>query len=142
MSKKQADRSIIERSPGEVVRDFFNLGKVKRMVRLGSDVFGAATSYIEKPTPLNAARAVFMVGKIIVDDLEVWPEDYFDDSWESPWPEDFTRIILKALKGKPVQVIKAENGLSKVYDQRDLSTITDEPNLGAKPTAAIVTERD
>ena len=109
MSKKQADRSIIERSPGEVVRDFFNLGKVKRMVRLGSDVFGAATSYIEKPTPLNAARAVFMVGKIIVDDLEVWPEDYFDDSWESPWPEDFTRIILKALKGKPVQVIKTSD---------------------------------
>ena len=46
------------------------------------------------------------------------------------------------LGAKPVQVIKAENGLSKVYDQRDLSTITDEPNLGAKPTAAIVTERD
>lgn len=109
MSKKQADRSIIERSPGEVVRDFFNLGKVKRMVRLGSDIFGAATSYIEKPTPLNAARTVFMVGKIIVDDLEVWPEDYFDDSWESPWPEDFTRIILKALKGKPVQVIKTSD---------------------------------
>jgi hypothetical protein len=109
MSKKQADQALIERSPGEVVRDFLNLGKVKRMVRLGSDVFSAATSYIEKPTPLNAARAVFMVGKIIVDDLEVWPEDYFDDSWESPWPEDFTRIILKALKGKPVQVIKTSD---------------------------------
>lgn len=109
MSKKQVDQALIERSPGEVVRDFLNLGKVKRLVRVGSDMFSAATPYIEKPTPLNAARAVFMIGKIIVDDLEVWPEDYFDDSWESPWPEDFTRIILKALKGKPLQVIKTSD---------------------------------
>ena len=109
MSKKQADQALIERSPGEVVRDFLNLGKVKRLVRVGSDMFSAATPYIEKPTPLNAARAVFMIGKIIVDDLEVWPEDYFDDTWESPWPEDFTRIILKALKGKPLQVIKTSD---------------------------------
>ncbi len=109
MSKKQTNQSIIDRSPGEIVRDFLNLGKVKRLVRVGSDVFSAATPYIEKPSPLNAARAAFMIGKIIVDDLEVWPEDYFDDSWESPWPEDFTRIILKALKGKPVQVIKTSD---------------------------------
>ena len=109
MSKRHEERALIDRSAGEVVRDFFNLGKVKRLVRLGSDIFSAATPYIEKPTPLNAARVVFMVGKIIVDDLEVWPEDYFDDSWESPWPEDFTRIILKALKGKPFQVIKTSD---------------------------------
>ena len=41
---------------------------------------------------------------------------------------------------KPVQVVKAEDGISKVYDQRDLSTITDEPNLGAKPVQVIKAE--
>lgn len=109
MGKKQDEQVMIERNPLELAHDFFNLGKVKKLVRLGSDVFAAASPYIEKPTPLNAARAAFLIGKLIVDDLEVWPEDYFDDSWESPWPEDFTRIILKALKGKPMQVIKTSD---------------------------------
>ena len=91
-------------------------------MRLGSDVFVAVSPYIDKPTPLNATRAVFLIGKLIVDDLELWPDDFFDDSWESPWPEDFTRIILKALKGKPFQVIKTsdESMLIHIYNFNDI----------------------
>lgn len=106
---KENEQQILDGSTLEAVRDFFNIGKVRRIFKVGADVFSAAAPFIEKPTPLNGAKAAFFIGKIIADDLEVWPEDFFDDGWDAPYPEDFTRIILRALKGKPYKVIKTSD---------------------------------
>ena len=99
----------LARNPGDVIRDFFNVWGVKKAVRLGSDIFQVVVPVIEKPTPLNFAKAGFTISKIIIDDLEVWPEDYFDESWDPVYGEDFTRIVLKALHGKPYKIIRTSD---------------------------------
>ena len=107
MTKKDA----LQLSPtgGDVVRNFFNIGRVKKIFRLGSDVVSALTPVLERQTPLTVAQAVFSIGKIVVDDLEVWPDDYFDSTWESPYPAGFNRTVLKALSGRPYKVIKTSD---------------------------------
>lgn len=100
---------VIKSSPLEKVRDFFNVGKIKRMFRLGTEIFNAAQPFIEKQTPINAVKSAVMIGKVIVDDLEIWPDEYFNDGWESPYPIDFNKIILAALSGKPYQIIRTSD---------------------------------
>lgn len=109
MSEKSEAPVFIERSAKEAVRDFFNLSKVRKVFRMGSEIFTAIQPFIEKPDALNGAKAAFLIGRVIVDDLEVWPDDFFDESWDSPWNEDFTKIILRALKGKPLEVIRTSD---------------------------------
>lgn len=103
------DSLIIKSSPLEKMRDFFNVGKIKRIFRVGTEIFNAAQPFIEKQTPINAVKSAVMIGKVIVDDLEIWPDEYFDDRWESPYPIDFNKIILSALAGKPYQVIRTSD---------------------------------
>lgn len=110
MSKSlKKDPNLLERSPSDMVRDFFNVGKVKHLFRVGSEIFSAAVPAFENPTSLNVAKSLFMVGKVIVDDMEVWPEDYFDERWESPYPFDFNKIILNALANKPYKIIRTSD---------------------------------
>lgn len=109
MSKSGDNSNLITRNSGDLIRDFFNIGKVKKVVRLGSDIFSVVVPALEKPTALNIAKAGFNVGKIIIDDFEVWPEDYFDESWEPLYNEDFTKIVLTALHGKQYKVIKTSD---------------------------------
>ena len=113
LSKK--DPNLIEQSPNDMIRDFFNLGKVKHLFRVGSEIFSAAVPAFESPTPINVAKSLFMVGKVIVDDMEVWPEDYFDDRWESPYPSDFNKLILTALANKPYKIIRTSDESTNVY---------------------------
>jgi len=105
----------IESSSLEELRDFFNVGKVKRLFRVGAEVFSAIAPFAEKPTVLNGAKAAFLVGKVLVDDLEVWPDDYFDSSWETPYPHDFNPLILRALEGKPYKVIKTSDETTVIH---------------------------
>lgn len=109
MSEKKEAPVLIERSPQDAIRDFFNLGKVRRVFRLGSEIFTAVQPFVEKPDAINGAKAAFLIGKVLVEDMEVWPDDFFDEGWEAPWPDDFSRIILKALKGKPLEVIRTSD---------------------------------
>lgn len=109
MSKENYQKFLLEGSIVDSLRDFFNLGKVRRIFKVGAEVFSVVGPFIEKPTPINGVKAAFLIGKIIVEDVEVWPEDFFDDTWVAPYPEDFTKIILKALKGKPYKIIKTSD---------------------------------
>jgi adenylate kinase family enzyme len=113
-SDKKED-NLIKGNASDIVRDFFNVGKIKRAFRVGSDIFSAAHPFIEKPTTLNAVKSLFFIGKVIVDDMEVWPDDYFGDEWEPPYPEDFNKIILKAVSKKPYKVIKTSDESLSVH---------------------------
>lgn len=116
MSKKtKSDENMMTRTASDAVRDFFNVGKVKRLFRVGTDIFSAAVPFIEKQTPLNAAKAAFMIGKIIVDDLEVWPDDYFNEDWDNPYPMEFNKTILRALANKPYKVIRTSDESIVIY---------------------------
>lgn len=108
MSKSETENLLV-RSHSDALRDFFNIGKVKKIVRVGTDIFSVVAPAVEKPTALNILKAGFNVCKIIIDDLEVWPEDFFDETWEQLYNEDFTKIILKALHGKPYNIIKTSD---------------------------------
>lgn len=88
----------------DFARNFFNITKIKRAFRLGSDIFGALQPFIEKQTPLNAVRSALMVGKVIVDDFEIWPEDFFSVNWDAPYPSEFNKLILEALSGKSYSI--------------------------------------
>src|SRR5690242_16376314 len=77
------------------VKNFLNVSKVKKLFRLGTDVVGALQPFIEKPNWWNAGRSAMSIGKILVDDAEVWSESYFDDDeWVQPYSRDFNITIL------------------------------------------------
>lgn len=99
----------------ETIRNIFNIPEVKRIFSIGSDIFIAIQPFLEKRTPLNAVKATFLVGKAIVDNSEIWPDEYFDDSWDSPYSESFNKLILNVLNCYPRKVIKTSNELKKIH---------------------------
>ena len=115
MKKTPKEENRMTRTPEDVVRDFFNVGKVKRMFRVGSELMGAIVPLIEHRTPWNAAKAAFQIGKVIVDDLEIWPDDYFNDAWDCPYPQDFNKIIHNALINKPYKIIRTSDETVTIY---------------------------
>jgi ABC-type cobalamin/Fe3+-siderophores transport system ATPase subunit len=116
MSKKEKifSKQMAE-TPAEVVRDFFNVGKVKRIFRLGSEVFNAVSPVVEKPNALNVLKAVMHIGRVVVDDLEIWPDDFFDEAWMTPYPHDFNKLILRALENKPYKLIRTSDESTVIY---------------------------
>jgi MoxR-like ATPase len=103
MAKKS---NLIQNTFADEVRDFFNLGKVKRLFRVGTEVANAIQPFVERQTATNAVRSAFMIGKVIIDDLEVWPENYFSDTWETPYPCDFNKIIIRSISHLPYKTIR------------------------------------
>lgn len=103
----------------EEVRNFLNMGKVKKLFRVGVEVFGAFQPMLEKPTWWNAGKTAFSVGKIFVDDVEIWAEAFFDgDEWMQPYTRDFNQTILQVLQTFPFKTIKTaeENSVVRLID--------------------------
>lgn len=101
------------------IKNTLNVGEVKKLFRLGTDVVGAFQPFIEKPTWFNAARAALAIGKIIVDDVEVWPENFFDtDGWTELYNRHFSLIIMRALAGYPFITLNTaeENTFIRLID--------------------------
>lgn len=96
---------------------YFHIGKVKRILSLGTEMFIAATPFLEKPTYWNAGKTLFAMGKVMVEDVEVWADDYFSgDEWVEPYNTDFNQILLHVLQKFPYERIKTveENTLIRV----------------------------
>lgn len=103
----------------EEVRNFLNMGKVKKLFRVGTEVFNAFQPMLEKPTWWNAGKTAFGVGKIFVDDVEIWAEAFFDgDEWMQPYTRDFNQTILQVLQTFPFKTIKTaeENSVVRLID--------------------------
>jgi len=99
------------------VKAFLSLSKVKHAFQLGTELFGAAAPFIEKPTWWNAAKAAFSMGKALVEDVEVYSEDYFSgDEWTEPYNTDFNQTLLHVLQKLPYERIKTsvENSFVRV----------------------------
>lgn len=93
------------------VRNFLNDVKVKRIISFGTETFTAIQAFYEEPSPWSALKAVFQISKSAVDQLEIWPHDFFDEEgeWVEPFPKDFTGAILKVLKKFPHELLKTSN---------------------------------
>lgn len=86
---------------------YLSIGKVKRYISLGTDLFEAASPFLEKPTWWNAAKAVFESCKVFIEDVEIWAEDYFaSDEWTEPYSSDFNQTLLHVLQRFPYERIK------------------------------------
>ena len=91
----------------EEIRRYLSVTKVKRMFSLGTELFGAAAPFLEKPTWWNAGKAAFAMGKVMVEDVEVWADDYFGgDEWTEPYSGDFNQTLLHVLQKFPYERIK------------------------------------
>ena len=120
-SKMPKIEGTVEEAMGFVdeVKNALNVAKVKKMFRLGFEVFGAIQPFIEKPSYWNAGRAALGVGKVLVDDVELWSENYFDgDEWTEPYSRDFNLTILQVLAKYPFSTLKTaeENSFIRIID--------------------------
>jgi hypothetical protein len=101
------------------IKNTLNVTKVKKLFRVGTDVFSAFQPFIEKPTWWSAARVAMSVGKVFVDDVEVWSESFFDgDEWTEPYSRDFNLTILQVLAKYPFTTMKTaeENSFIRLID--------------------------
>lgn len=89
------------------VRRYLSVSKVKRMFTLGTELFSAASPFLDKPTWWNAGKTAFAMGKVMVEDVEVWADDYFGgDEWSEPYSSDFNQTLLHVLQKFPYERIK------------------------------------
>ena len=107
---EQDDSALMKGEGGtfiEEMKRLLSVTKVKRAFNLGSELFGAAGPFLEKPTWWNAGKAVFAMGKVLVEDVEVWADDYFgSDDWTEPYGADFNQTLLNVLQRFPYERIK------------------------------------
>jgi len=90
------------------LRKYLSITQVKKAFSLGNELIGAASPFLEKPTWWNAGKALFAVGKVMVDDVEVWAEDYFATArWVEPYASDFSPTLVRIMQGFPHEKIKA-----------------------------------
>jgi len=88
-------------------RRYLSISKVKRAFSLGTELFGAATPFLDRPTWWSAARSAFSMGKVLIEDVEVWADDYFGgDEWTEAYSADFNQTLLHVLQRFPYERIK------------------------------------
>ena len=91
----------------EEIRRFLSVHKVKRAFALGTELFTAATPFLDKPSWWTAGKAAFAMGKTMIEDVEVYNEDFFaGDEWTEPYSQDFTQTLLHVLQRFPYEKIK------------------------------------
>lgn len=89
------------------VKRYLSVGKVKRMFTLGTELFSAAQPFLSKPTWWSAGQVAFAVGKVLVEDVEIWADDFFTgDDWVEPYSPDFNQTLLHVLQRFPFERIK------------------------------------
>ena len=100
-------------------KDYMNVPKLKRTISLGTEIFSAVSPFFDSPSIWNAAKSVFSVSKILLEEVEIWSDDYFGgDEWVPPYSRDFNQIILKAIAGYEYETIKTsdDNCVIRIVD--------------------------
>ena len=98
---------IVKRNFLGQIQDAVNVAQARKVIKFGFEASSALQPLLDKPTWWNAGRAIFGVAKILIDDIEVWPDLYFDDEkeWQMPYSRDFTALISPLLNKYPVQLV-------------------------------------
>jgi hypothetical protein len=108
-----------EKTFAHEMKNVLNIGRVKKVFRVGTEIFGACKPFIEKPTLWNAMWATLSVGKVFVDDVEIWADAYFDgDEWINPYSRDFNQTIVDVLSKFKYETLRTseENTMIRLID--------------------------
>ena len=91
----------------EELGQYLSIGKLKRAVALGTKVGEAMSPFLEKPSWWTGARSLFSLCTALIEDVEVWADDYFSgDEWTEPYSTDFNQNLLKVLQRFPYERVK------------------------------------
>jgi len=86
---------------------YLSIGKLKRAITLGTKVSDAMSPFLEKPNWWTGAKSLFSLCTALIEDVEVWADDYFSgDEWTEPFSSDFNQNLLKVLARFPYERIK------------------------------------
>ena len=92
------------------MKDVLSAGKIKSAIKVGAEVFSAIVPFIEDPNWWSGIRAAFAVGKVAIERVEFWSDDYFaGDEWSIPYTRDFNTLVLRAISQYPYETIKASD---------------------------------
>jgi hypothetical protein len=113
--------NTLEKTVGTIseIKNILNMSQVKKLFRVGTDVFSACQPFIEKPSWWNVGRACVGIGKVLVDDVEMWPDAFFDgDEWTEPYSRDFTMTIMQVLSKFSFTTLKTadQNNFIRLID--------------------------
>lgn len=106
---REDDTGLLQ-APGSLIDQVghaLSMGRMKRYVSLGGDLLEAASPFLDKPTWWSGVKALLQMGKVLVDDVEVWADDYFaTDEWDEPYSADFNQTLLPLLQRFPYERLK------------------------------------
>jgi len=89
------------------VQSFFNDRHVKNTFSIGHSIITALQPVLEKPSYWTAAKVVFNVGEIILQNFEIWPEAYFyEGNWTEPFSNEFSSTIMSVIGHYPFSDVK------------------------------------
>jgi adenylate kinase family enzyme len=75
----------------------------------------AVEPVISKPTAWSLVRSAFSVGKVLMQDVAMWSDDFFDgDEWTEPYSSDFTQVLLDVLQKLPYERMRTTSADSWV----------------------------
>lgn len=103
----------------EDIKNVFNNHEVKKLVRMTNAVSEAAAPFIESPTFMKGVVALTNVGKILVEDVEVYSHGFFmSDEWVEVFSREFNGTLMTVLGKLPFKkvVTSEENTIIKVVD--------------------------
>ena len=75
------------------------------LLELASDVAGNLADAASKPTPFNLIKCGLNVWKVM-NDNQVYAEEYFRGDWEEPFNECFNEFIVSILTDLPCKIIR------------------------------------
>lgn len=84
---------------------FFNNNKLKKILRIGNDVFIAGQIFTKSPTFLNGIAAAFAIGNSLAINIETFTDEYFQD-WECVFSSDFSGLMLRSFEKHSRTTIK------------------------------------
>ncbi len=92
------------------IKQLLSNSELKRIANFGVVALEAFGPYVDKPTILNGGRAFFRLAQNVIDQAEIWPDEYFEErGWVKPFSNMFTFMILRMLVGQTHTVIKTAN---------------------------------
>lgn len=92
------------------IKQLLSNSELKRIANFGVVALEAFGPYVDKPTILNGGRAFFRLAQNVIDQAEIWPDEYFEErGWVKPFSNMFTFMILRMLVGQSHTVIKTAN---------------------------------
>jgi hypothetical protein len=86
-------------------RKFLSSQHARNTFRIGNDALALMLPIIEKPSPLVVVKTAFGIGNLVMSEMEMWPDDYFDASWDCPYDVEFLDIVYGVLQHMPHKAI-------------------------------------